>query len=109
LFFCGLKKYRPNIPHVQRPQHLCYVEVSETKPDLLIDISAQWPKRIEAIMAYASQFVVDPSKDRTFINDGFLERLERRYRSYGETIGVAYAEPFLSSAPVHIDLPTDLC
>jgi bacillithiol biosynthesis deacetylase BshB1 len=109
LFFCGLKKYSPELPHITRPQHLCYIEVSEVKPDLLIDISDQWPKRVEAIMAYASQFVVDPSKDKTFINDGFLERLERRYRSYGESIGAAYAEPFTSSAPVHVSLPTDLC
>ena len=109
LFFCGLKKFMPEIPHVTRPQHLCYVEVSDLKPDLLIDISAQWNKRVEAIMAYASQFVVDDKKDITFINDGFLERLERRYRSYGESIGVAYAEPFTSARPVHLSLPTDLC
>jgi bacillithiol biosynthesis deacetylase BshB1 len=109
MFFCGLKKYLPQTEAISRPKILKYIEVADGRADVLIDISEQWEKRKAAVMAYETQFIVDQNSQRTFINDGFLDRLERRYRHYGELIGVAFAEPFSSDIPPNINLPTDLC
>jgi bacillithiol biosynthesis deacetylase BshB1 len=107
-FFCGLKKYRQEIPVVERPLHLKVLEVAQEEPDLLIDISDYWEVRQQALLAYSSQFGISEGQEATFINSGFLETLERRYRDFGERVGVKYAEPFLSTRPPHVNLPTDL-
>ena len=107
-FFCGVKKYLPSVVAIDRPLHLKMLEVSEEKADLLIDISEHWETRMEAVMAYESQFGVSENSTPTFINSGFVESLERRYRECGERIGVRYAEPFLCTQPPEINLPIDL-
>jgi bacillithiol biosynthesis deacetylase BshB1 len=108
VFFSGLKKKWPQLGAVQRPKLWRFVEVSDEPYDVAIDISEFWERRVQAVMAYGSQF---SSKDgeRTFINDGFLERLECRYRHIGEQVGVRYAEPFITGVPTLVDLPTDTC
>lgn len=108
-FFCGLKKYQPESPVIERPIHLKVIEVSHEEPDLLIDISDEWELRCEALKAYESQFGHREKQTPTFINSGLLKRLERRYRDFGERIGVKYAEPFLCTQPPVLKLPTDLC
>ena len=107
-FFCGLPKFDPAWPAIVRPKFIQYIEVSNQKPDFLVDITHYWEARCQAISAYASQFEASQGQ-KTFINDGFLGRLERRYRQYGEDIGATFAEPFLCETPPKIDLPTDLC
>lgn len=107
-FFCGLLKYEPQLPAITRPKFIQYVEVANTKADFVVDISQQWNLRIQAILAYKSQFEQE-KREKTFINEGFLERLERRYRQCGEDIGTSYAEPFLCETAPKIALPTDLC
>jgi bacillithiol biosynthesis deacetylase BshB1 len=107
IFFSGLKKKMPEVKSVTRPQCWRYVEVSDTPCDVVIDITEQWQQRVDAVMAYRSQFDANTG-ETTFINDGFLERLERRYRAIGERVGVSFAEPFTTDAPPMLHLPTDL-
>ena len=107
-FFCGLPKYEPQLSAMVRPKFIQVVEVANAKPDFMVDISQQWDIRIQAVAAYKSQFEQGQG-EKTFINQGFIERLERRYRQCGEDIGARYAEPFLCETIPRIELPTDLC
>jgi N-acetylglucosamine malate deacetylase 1 len=106
-FFCGLKKYEPQAPYIPRPKFIQVVEVHQQRPSFLVDITQQWSLRTQVIRAYASQFE-SKQGEKTFINSGFLERLERRYRSYGEDLGVEYAEPFICDFLPKLNLPSDL-
>jgi len=107
-FFCGVKKFMLETTFIPRPLQLMMVEVPNEEPDLLVDISKFWEVRLKSLLAYKSQFDLTAGQTPTFINSGFLEALERRYRDAGQRIGVAYAEPFLCTQPPVIGLPTDL-
>jgi bacillithiol biosynthesis deacetylase BshB1 len=77
------------------------------RPSLFFDCSASWGAKLEAIACYRSQFDRGEGRRATHINDpGFLERIERRGRSWGFRIGARHAEALRTiSAPVLRDLP----
>lgn len=73
-------------------------------PDLIIDISRYWRKKLEAIEAFESQVHI-PGKYQTeaptsLSSPDFLDALEARARYFGSLIGVKYAEAFLSVEPI---------
>ena len=103
VYFSGLKKYLPDIPLVKRPRLLKYFEVGSENPDFVIDISDHIETRRQAIAAYGTQFSWEPGQERTLINSGFLDTIERRLREWGERIGVAYGEPFYRDSPVRLN------
>jgi len=101
IFYSGVKKYLPSHTAIVRPKFYQYLEVEDQKPDLCINISEVWETKKQAMLAYESQFSIKEGTAATFINSGFIESLERRFRTYGQSSGVMYAEPFLcSSAPL---------
>jgi hypothetical protein len=55
-------------------------------------------KKMESIMAHASQFYNPNSNEpNTFISsDSFLEFIKGRAKEFGQQIGVQYAEGFIS-------------
>lgn len=105
IFFSGLKKYMPEIPHVKRPKLHYYVEVANETPDYCIDISSFFDVKMQAILSYKSQFEQTESTEETFINSGFVSWIERRCVEWGERLGVKYAEPFKSDAPILLESP----
>lgn len=107
IFYSGLKNFLPNIPAIVRPKSFQYLEVSDQKPDFCMDISAVWEQKKQAILAYQSQFTRHKSQAETFINSGFIEKLEQRFKSYGDTNSSIYAEPFLSESPIILYHPKD--
>ena len=107
IFYSGLKNYLPDISAIVRPKSFQYLEVSDQKPDFCVDISAVWEQKKQAILAYESQFTKRKSQAETFINSGFVERLEQRFKSYGELNSSTYAEPFLAESPVILYHPKD--
>lgn len=78
-------------------------------PSVLFDVGAVWPEKMRALACYASQFGRDAGRAATMINDpAFLERIERRARTWGRRAGVELAEAWRSTAaPVVQDLPGD--
>ena len=80
-----------------RPRALYhYIQSQWAKPDLVVDVSAFWEKKMEAIRAFKSQFY-DPSSSEpeTYIsNPGFMKMLEARGIELGHAIGVRYGEGF---------------
>ncbi len=66
------------------------------QPDFVLDISAEWPKKFQAIQAYESQFITG----RENASPTFLEQLETEAAYWGKTIGVKYGEPFACREPI---------
>ncbi len=67
--------------------HLRVVE----KPNFVVDISDEWPRKEAAIRCYESQFITGrPTEPPTF-----LDRLRDQAAFWGWSIGARYGEPFL--------------
>lgn len=80
-----------------RPKHLLFmIQSISLQPTLIIDISSSFPKKMEAIRAFKSQFFNPDSKEpETYISTpGFMAMLESRAVEYGHQIGVGYGEGF---------------
>ncbi len=82
-----------------RPKHLFnYIQWKEIKPDFVIDISEQMEKKIEACLAYKTQFF-DPNSNEPMTpiaTKDFLESLTYRAQNLGRLSGCQYAEGFTS-------------
>ena len=105
LFYAGLAKIEtqdedgaPQEPW--RPHHvLHYMQALDVEPTFVVDVSDVWDRRMEALLAFKSQFYQGGDTDdgpQTYIsNPGFLEWVEARARVYGYRIGATYGEPFV--------------
>jgi bacillithiol biosynthesis deacetylase BshB1 len=89
-----------------RPKMLLhYIQDRFYEPNIIIDVSAEWEQRMQAIQAYSTQFY-DPksTEPQTYLsNPEFLDALTARARLLGKRIGVRYAEGFLSKKSIGIN------
>jgi bacillithiol biosynthesis deacetylase BshB1 len=82
-----------------RPSYVFhYIQDRFIQPGFVIDISSQMDKKMEAILAYRSQFYSNESKEpATYISTPqFLETVKARAMMLGKRIGVTYAEGYIS-------------
>lgn len=105
-FLAGVKKYQPDLPP-HRPERVIYYHAHYPfTPSFIVDISNEIDQKIEAIMAYRSQFWPDYSTEKTFISSPeFLPRLKHEMAFWGQQIGCAYGEPFWMREKVRVDDP----
>ncbi|MCY7408678.1 MAG: bacillithiol biosynthesis deacetylase BshB1 [Chitinophagales bacterium] len=82
-----------------------YIQDRWLEPDILIDISDFWEKRMEAILSFKSQFYDPASKEPiTYISTlEFLGTLKSRAQTLGRMIGVEYAENFTTKRKTGVD------
>jgi N-acetylglucosamine malate deacetylase 1 len=74
------------------------------KPSFIVDISAQFERRMTALLSYASQYGETPDGAGLFpTQDEICERLGAIARFYGNQIGVKYGEPFVVKEAIRID------
>ncbi len=115
-FYAGLikiKTFDENglAQQVWRPKTLYhYIQYNYIKPDFVIDISKEMDTKIEAVMAYSSQFF-DPnsSEPETPISSlAFLDSLKERAKDLGRMINVNYAEGFTAARLVGVNKLSDL-
>lgn len=100
-FLAGLRKietYENNeLQDVWRPKHIFhYIQWKNLEPDFVIDISDFMDKKIEACLAYKTQFY-DPNSTEPvtpITTKDFLESLTYRAQDLGRLSGVQYAEGF---------------
>lgn len=89
-----------------RPKALYhFIQSQFITPDLIVDVSAHWEKKMEALRAFRSQFY-DPNSNEpeTFIsNPGFMKLIETRGHELGYSIGVQYGEGFTVTRTVGVD------
>lgn len=96
-FLAGLPKFNFGDNDAWRPRAVYHmIQDHYAHPDLVVDISEQYEKKMKAIMAFSSQFY-DPKSEEpeTKISSrDFLHFLEARAREMGRIIGVKYGEGF---------------
>lgn len=82
-------------PH--RPFKIIYATLYyDVGPTFVVDISAQFEARFEALMAYKSQFADQQAGSDIFpAEQEIRDRIHSMARFYGMMAGVKYAEPFL--------------
>lgn len=87
-----------------------YVQDYHIEPDFVVDISDFWDKKIEAILAFSSQFYNPNSleKETPISSKSFMEFLASRARILGRPINAEYAEGFTSTRYVGVNDLFDL-
>jgi bacillithiol biosynthesis deacetylase BshB1 len=104
-FLAGLKRL-PIEGEAFRPFKVIYsTAYHSVEPTFAVDISAQFKRRRQAILAYRSQFQPPPQARRSKVYLP-LDQLEHEMsliaHYYGRMIGVQYAEPFLVREVIEI-------
>jgi bacillithiol biosynthesis deacetylase BshB1 len=106
-FYAGLRKLE-TAHTAHRPQQTVFFSTAYLhEPSFVVDITAAWPRRLEAIQAFSSQFHNPASAaPQTMLSQkSFLELIEARARHFGFLIGVEFGEGFVSRLPPRIDDP----
>jgi bacillithiol biosynthesis deacetylase BshB1 len=95
-FAAGLKKLDlGGEPH--RPFKIVYASLyCDVRPTFVVNITAQFERRVQALLAYKSQYADQASGAGLFPAHAELrQRVETMARFYGLLAGVTYAEPFV--------------
>jgi bacillithiol biosynthesis deacetylase BshB1 len=115
-FLSGLRKietyFNGELQQAWRPNLvLHFIQDNYIKPDILVDVTDYWDKKIESILAYGSQFY-NPEwegEPQTYISSPeFIQVIEARAREFGKSIQVKYAEGFTSRKILGVDSLFDL-
>ena len=90
-------------PH--RPYKVIYAsQYANVAPTFVVDISAQFDRRMESLLAYRSQYgPADQSSDLFPDEAEIRERLAAIARYYGNLIGVKYGEAFVVKETMRVD------
>jgi bacillithiol biosynthesis deacetylase BshB1 len=75
-----------------------YIQDRFIQPSFVIDITAYMERKMEAVLAYGTQFnSADTSEPQTYISSPqFLETVKARALMLGKRIGVGYAEGYIT-------------
>ena len=75
-----------------------YIQDRFIQPSFVIDITAFMERKMEAVLAYGTQFTnADTSEPQTYISSPqFLETVKARALMLGKRIGVGYAEGYIT-------------
>lgn len=114
-FLSGLRKivteYDGNHQEAYRPKAVYhYIQWKNIEPDFVVDITGYNGKRVEAILAYSSQFY-DPNShepETPIATKNFLESLNYRAQDLGRLIGTEYAEGFTAERYLAVNSLNDL-
>jgi len=105
-FLAGLTKYdAAGAPH--RPHKILYAlsyREDPLKPTFVVDISAQFDRKMAAIKCYASQFDAAVSAGEIFpTGQDLYSRVEHQNGHYGSLIRVRYGEPFYTHETMGVE------
>jgi bacillithiol biosynthesis deacetylase BshB1 len=95
-FLAGLRKLDEySEPH--RPYKILYSSIyANVTPSFVVDISAQFERRMAALLSYRSQYGGGSEGGELFPQEHEIrERLGAVARFYGNLVGVKYGEPFV--------------
>jgi N-acetylglucosamine malate deacetylase 1 len=105
-FIAGLRNY-PLQGEAFRPFKILYATAYDhVRPNLAVDITAQFERRRRAILSYTSQFRPPRKERRSKVPlplDELEDRMTHQARHYGRMIGVKYAEGFISKEVFRVD------
>lgn len=103
-FLAGVRKVDETTePH--RPFKVLYSSVyANVTPSFVVDVSAQFERRMAALLSYESQYGRQGEASELFPEPEELrERLASVARFYGNLIGVRYGEPFVVKETLRVD------
>lgn len=87
-----------------------YIQWENIKPDFVVDVSGFIQKKMDAVMAYDSQFYNPDSKEPVspITSKNFLDSVTYRAQDLGRLVGVDYAEGFTTERYLAVNSLTDL-
>lgn len=103
-FLAGLRKIDEySEPH--RPHKILYASMyANVTPSFVVDISAQFERRMSALLSYRSQYGEISEGAALFPNESEIrERHAAIARFYGNLIGARYGEPFVVKETMRVD------
>jgi len=86
-----------NLQDPWRPKHVYhYIQWKNLEPDFVVDVSGFMEKKMEAVLAYKTQFYDANSKEpeTPISSKNFFDSLDYRARELGRIIGVEHGEGF---------------
>ncbi|WP_010273795.1 bacillithiol biosynthesis deacetylase BshB1 [Paenibacillus senegalensis] len=109
VFNAKLRNYLPDTLPAHQVDHFYYYFINEiADAQLIVDTSAQFSRKTDALKAYYSQFVARAGQAKDYVatplNEGYLEQIELRDRLLGHKAKVKYAEGFVSELPYLVNL-----
>lgn len=117
VFLSGLRKIETISPDGQTQQpwrpHLLlhFIQDMYIQPDIVVDVTEHWDKKLESIFAYQSQFHNPEWEEepQTYISSPeFIAVVESRAREFGKAINVKFAEGFTSRKILGVNSLFDL-
>jgi bacillithiol biosynthesis deacetylase BshB1 len=106
-FLAGLRNYKPELGPAFRPFKIAYTpgvtEPVEIAPSFVVDITAAWDTKMQAIRAFASQFTPEPGETVSLPFDRFQHALEVHARRQGQRIGVDFGEAFVTRETLQVE------
>lgn len=111
-FLSGLRRIETSFEgKAQEPwrpkQVLHFIQDRYIEPDIIIDVTEYWDKKIESILAYSSQFFnPDWNEDepQTYISSpDYIKIIESRAMEFGKSIQARYGEGFTSRKLLGVD------
>ena len=106
VYLAGLQNYLPEIEYHRTKGLAYFMSRGEFQPTFIVDITDEFPQKMEAIQAYTSQFhhanQVSNEPETALSHPEFLKIFETRGRFYGRITGCKYAEPFFTKYPPKI-------
>jgi N-acetylglucosamine malate deacetylase 1 len=101
VFASALRNLDLSAPHHVPDAVLYFPSDTVVVPDVLVDVSDVWADRVETMRRFTSQFA-GPTLEidhRYYGVTDHLELVAARAQTYGQRIGVRFAEAFLTSRP----------
>ncbi|MCC6391793.1 MAG: bacillithiol biosynthesis deacetylase BshB1 [Bryobacterales bacterium] len=104
-FLSGLAKIDEGESKPHRPFKVLYAsQYANVTPAFVVDISAQFERRMQALLAYESQYGEQDDGSGLFPKrEEIRERLAAVARFYGNLIGARYGEPFVVKEMMRVD------
>lgn len=103
-FLAGLQKI-DQYTQAHRPYKIVYSSVyANVTPSFVVDITQQFDRRMESLLAYRSQYGQHVEGATLFPDEAEIrDRLSSTARFYGNLIGVRYGEPYVVKETMRID------
>jgi bacillithiol biosynthesis deacetylase BshB1 len=105
-FVAGLAKVEPTVPK-HRPRkvvHCVTYREDFEKPTFVVDVSAEFERKLEAVRCYGSQFDGETQAGEVYPNGEPLYEIVRHQAAhYGSLIRARYGEPFFTFETMRVD------
>jgi bacillithiol biosynthesis deacetylase BshB1 len=105
-FISGLAKIEPDLPK-HRPRkvlHCLSYREDNLRPTFVVDISAEFDRKLEAIRCYGSQFDSVTQAGEVYPNgDPLYDIVRHQAAHYGSLIRTRYGEPFFTTETMRVD------